>query len=162
MEKLELKHIQYYDLSILKFVVPALNNKTITASVVNIDLGYIECCEYGVRESYSIKFLKPILRPLSDLYKEIDGKVGIVELAKIRYSFLDWKLEKLGFSSAKDRYGNYHTFEFDKGYYIFLKDSSADCVSQLECFEYLFSNRYDIYGLIDKGLAIDLNSISHE
>lgn len=171
MEKLELKHIQYYDLSTLKFVVPALNNKIITASVVNIDLGYIECCEDGVRESYSIKFLKPLLRPLSDLYKEIDGKVGIVELAKIHDPDFDdgediKVIPKKGwYSMGHVDYWNNDGLECRFGWFNSFQagyiNPTRHCFvrNQLDLFTYLFSHHYDVSGLIDKGLAIDINTV---
>lgn len=118
--------------------------------------------------------VKPLLHPVSDLYKEIDGEVGIVEIAKIssgtihvdringacknlsyfRCTFEDGIDELIINERCEGWYRSY----FDKN----QPNTGRNIIDQFEVFTYLFSHHYDIYGLIDKGLAIDLNSISHE
>ena len=110
--------------------------------------------------------VKPVLKPLSDLYKEIDGVVGIVELFKM-------------LCTEDDPYESFHIrlmvdcleirdnealFYFQDGAFRYTVKDELDgfIPNQLTLFTYLFSHHYDIFSLIDKGLAIDLNSISHE
>ena len=117
-------------------------------------------------DGYTIEFIKPLLRPLSDLYKEIDGEVGIVEIARevglnfIRYdlgsSCVDLYLTDRNGKKSRFWYDGFKTGSFCLTIYGYGK------VNQLVGFQYLFENHYDVFGLIDKGLAIDLNSISHE
>lgn len=110
--------------------------------------------------------VKPVLKPLSDLYKEIDGKVGIVEIARevelnfIRYdlgsSCVDLYLTDRKGKKSRFWYDGFKTGSFCLTIYGYGK------VNQLAGFQYLFQHHYDVFGLIDKGVAIDLNSISHE
>lgn len=114
------------------------------------------------------------LRPLSDLYKEIDGEVGIVKLAKIHDTDFDdtedvkvtpltgWStmghVDYWNNDGIECRFGWFNSFQ--AGY---INPTRHRFVSnQLDLFTYLFQHHYDVFSLIDKGLAIDLNSISHE
>lgn len=111
---------------------------------------------------------KLILKPLPDLYKEIDGKVGIVELAKIEHPCSSYHIlrHKVVEVAGDDQSSMSFKYDLDENYFI---NSNFDCddenypiMYQLDLFTYLFSHHYDVFGLIDKGLAIDLNSKSHE
>ena len=110
---------------------------------------------------------KPILRPLSDLTKDIDGVVHLVELAKIEHpcsiyhSFTGSSVEVAGNENNSLNF----RFDFDNEFFI---NSEFDCddiyypvMYQLELYEYLFKNHFDVYGLIEKGLAIDVNMIEN-
>jgi hypothetical protein len=82
---------------------------------------------------------KPILRPLSDLTKEI-----IDEFQK---------------------YYNQESYDKDIIDLFCYENTQTDeniedlLVTKLpyECVEYMFKNHYDVFGLIEKGLAIDFN-----
>lgn len=92
---------------------------------------------------------------MSDLYKEINGKVGIVELAKIAYKgdiyFHSLKGGILGFSSTNANYQLSFSNDFFELSVMPKEVDNSHCVpiNQLELFEYLFANHYDIYGLIN-------------
>ena len=102
--------------------------------------------------------VKPILRPISDLYKPLeDGTIPIVELAKIFSPHYEWELRK-DFVEAKTG-GGIYTFEFDEGYNIFLADNSANCVNQIQLFDYINKHHFDYRNLIQRNLAIDINTI---
>lgn len=103
---------------------------------------------------------KLCLLPLSALTEPMeDGSVPIVELAKIAYPNNDWVL--------RDNLGT--IAESDTGmYFMYLRDSNSfyidgnisGCVpNQLQLFEYLYSKHFDIYGLIESGLAIDKRTV---
>ncbi len=90
--------------------------------------------------------VKPVLKPLSDLYKEIDGEVPAdVLFPKEFYSLIDF----------------YEEHNRENQIQSFIKDGLNWC-EPYSFWEYLFSKHFDMFSLIDKGLAIDLNSISHE
>ena len=98
---------------------------------------------------------KLILRPLSDLTKPCleGGKIPIEELKEIAgYP------EKFRFN------GTDFVFEFEgdlsyDGGYEFEKTTQC-CSNQLELFSWLFEHHFDVFGLISKGEAIDINTIS--
>ena len=89
---------------------------------------------------------------MSDLYKEIDGKIGIVEIYKMMWILpypKDFKIED-------DRllFGN-HTFEWLFEFNGFSLDGEAAHL-QLEVINYLDEHHYDWrYDLIDQNLAIN-------
>lgn len=80
------------------------------------------------------KCVKPILRPLSDLTKEIGCTVTS-----------DWIMEEMG---------------YEEKYLSYLSDFIADKVLPYEIFEKLFELHFDVFGLIEKGLAVDINTIA--
>ncbi|GHT33941.1 hypothetical protein FACS189434_09250 [Bacteroidia bacterium] len=116
---------------------------------------------------------KPILRPLSDLYKKIthNGKeiIPIVECAKITFGeFEFW----LGENSMENPCAIVITDELDEfGYneninlyysqeFGFITDSTEFLMkNQIQLFDYLNELKIDYRGLIDAGLAIDCNAL---
>ncbi len=156
--KLELKHIAPY----LPYGVGVEYKRNIypketTHSVLSINM--LRLCDLS-----PLKFsIKPPLRPLSDLYKEIDGVVGIVELAKIEHPCSSYHIlrHKVVEVACDDQSSMSFKYDPDENYFI---NSNFDCddenypiMYQLDLFTYLFSHHYDVFGLIDKGLAIDLS-----
>ena len=87
--------------------------------------------------------VKPILRPISDL---------------------DWKI-KVEF----DKYDNKRIYD-EEIINLFCEENGIDELLgnielssiRYECVEYIFKNHYDFFGLIEKGLAIDTNTLSVE
>ena len=107
----------------------------------NEDYNYSRLKGYRGR-GFAIEDVIPILRPLSDLTKEIDGVVHFVELAKM----FD---------------GSMHSFSFSYGD-CFLKPKNGSIkISDIHLFGYLFQHNFDVYGLIERGLAIDVNTIEN-
>jgi hypothetical protein len=113
---------------------------------------------------------KPILRPLSDLYRPVthNGKeiVPIVECAKIAfgdYGFyltevIDNDSTNMYYASAKFKgedvslfYG--HEIGFDQNY-----NDNIMC-NQYKLFDFLHELKIDYRGLIDAGLAVDCNTL---
>lgn len=187
MEKLELKHIAPYLPYGLKcqlnrlgifnldeeYPIPHNDICEITNLVKINDDWEIEIsgsgdCSFGM---IGLDEIDIFLRPLSDLYKEIDGKVGIVEIAKIlsgtihidsingacknlsyfRCTFEDGIEELIINERCEGWYRSY----FDKN----QPNTGRNIIDQFEVFTYLFSHHYDIFSLIDKGLAIDKSKI---
>jgi len=88
---------------------------------------------------------KLLLHSLDKLTQEIDGKVGIVELAKVSWGNIDWEVGK---DCAKNELHGCH-FKYHS------LDNSFSCGdgqhwavnNQLELFNYLLANHYNVFGL---------------
>ena len=144
------------------------------------------------KEMVSIEDIKPILRPLSDLTKEIEHNgerfIPIIELYKksseyynskdLDYEFIDsWgakgNILKVYHNRDKDEYSEFvysnlsfrKDTRFEKGSYNFgmylphpiRVDDKIHNIYFLQ--KLLFKWHFDVFGLIEKGLAIDINSI---
>lgn len=136
---------------------------------------------YSIKNDNSIKL---ILRPLSDLTKEIthNGKtfVPMVEIGKLidDYSFLDTDKNGNAIIGRDYSYGenlsDTYLFFYDdenKSFYTnYYPDNNADITENsyyektyhCDSFEFiqkLFEWHFDVFVLIEKGLAIDINTI---
>lgn len=122
---------------------------------------------------FDIDECKLILRPLSDLTKEIEvnGKkiVPIVELAKITLPDYQYEIEKT-FSISESKIGirfNVNTklvfFGYDSDFYLntILNKKLARHTPNFQylLFQKLFEWHFDIFGLIEAGDAIDINTL---
>jgi hypothetical protein len=109
--------------------------------------------------------IRPILRPLSDLTKEIDHNgekfVPIVELAKIATK------EKKCYITNANQGTCYVDAEFNKkGFFIYSQNTFMWQVgskaepqivwNQISLFNKLFQWHFDVFSLIEKGLAVPL------
>lgn len=123
--------------------------------------------------------IKPILRPLSDLKKEIDVNgekfIPIIELAKMAFpnkntfEIHDTRFEVVfNEKTIIDKRIEYSTFAYDcirKGFCINTLDSNFNIIraysvpNQLQLFEKIFEWHFDLSGLIEKNLAIDINTL---
>ena len=124
-------------------------------------------------ESLSIldveEYAKPILHPLLDLSNEIEingnNFVPIVELAKIGTSEKKCYITNSNFGSCyvdaiNDKKGFF--FYQNSGYFFWQVGKNAEpriVENQLELFNKLFEWHFDIYGLIENGLAININTL---
>lgn len=148
--KLELKHLAAYlpyELNV------SYEKKTLLGKLVNdkiSTIGTIDCTKY-LAWTYDGKFLsqfdivgkgfnmdeiKPILRPLSDLTKEVEirGKVFV-------------PIIKIGFENKKD-IANFLIFT--------IKNLHVPYCEMQKLLEWHF----DIFGLIESNLAIDINTLN--
>lgn len=143
MEKLELKHLSPYLPYGLK-IKTSNNQGNVIRQIQGIDIseefilacGYINYIESDNYYPYTLKSCKPILRPLSDLNKKI----------QIAEHFMTFKEHLRRFFPAESIGTNIATWS----------NRSV---------EWLCEYHFDIFGLIDKGLAIsysDLQSTSNE
>lgn len=164
MSKLELKHLAPYlpyGLKIMSswgtiFLLDTQNSIGGTPEKRDIGTAIANC-------------YKPIHHPLSDLVKPChpEGKIPILELAKIVFDKRDNPDEFL-FQSLKENTvfmafpDKRNVFGYDSNTKSFFGSSSglaASVVNQLELFEWLFEHHFDIYGLIDQDLAVDINTL---
>ena len=79
-----------------------------------------------------LEYCKPILRPLSDLTKWAEEYYNFLKLDETNKYDLDYLCEMNGDISNQLRY---------------------------DMLLWLFENHFDVFGLIEKGLAIDINTI---
>lgn len=149
--KLELKHIAPYFPYGLKCQCMGLhvdeyaeNPIPVVVEIVGISTEYVEIHEIGrtVTEQYYLSDIFPILLPLSDLTKEI-------EVNGERFVPID-RLNKL--------------IECELGCnteILWLTDNSALGVTQeiIPYTEKLFEWHFDLYNLIENGLAININTL---
>lgn len=154
MEKLELKHIAPY----LPYGVEAIHDysdRTMRGIISRIEINKrdndsiwydISLKNKKITRDISLESIKPLLRPLSDLYKEIDGEIPAdILFPKEYYSLIDF----------------YEEHNRENQIQSFIKDGLNWCETY-SFWEYLLSKHFDVFSLIDKGLAINLNSITHE
>jgi hypothetical protein len=131
--KLELKYLAPY----LPYGLKITDGKNDTFSTLELKpqmLGVIEDVNQFYRWFVSKDF-KPILRPLSDLTKEIEGENEISELHRL---------------------SSYSHEVFNK-----LVENKLDpYFLEYWIFEILIKNHFDIFGLIPAGLAIDINTLN--
>lgn len=117
-----------------------------------------------VESNQGFSSIKPVLRPISDLIREINGKIGLVELAKIHDPKINWTLDLSEFAIklAFDPKNQQVWFDFQNNSFYAGFDSYGDFPvnNQFQLWEYLLKNHYDVYGLIEKGEAIDINTLS--
>lgn len=178
MEQLKLSHIAPYLPYGLKCQIDLGQNEIIVTDSWGLKTGSDYPASYydeGKRYGLMLSQIKPLLRPLSDLYKEIDGEVGIVEIAKMlsgtvlvdkidgcctNLSYFKCTFEDYGFEELiinENCEGWYRSY-FDKN----QPSTGRNVINQFEVFTYLFQHHYDVWNLIGQNLAIDLNNISHE
>ena len=129
----------------------------------------------GKYEQYELEDVKPILRPISDLYKTIthNGKeiVPIVELAKIAYPYYDWEIankmafrdinkkefiDREFFGCKKSERVKLHRIDIGYFYTIYRCDNIENIPNQVELFDFLHELKIDYRGLIDAGLAVSV------
>jgi hypothetical protein len=145
MEKLQLKHLAGY----LPYELKIQNGKEFDI-VTGVSKENVESIFRGTYENTSmIKDVKPILRPLSDLTKPItiDGitfvpDTWIDDNIKTNVEIYKFLNGEISLDIETENYNQ--TIDLMDGYLIMQK---------------LLEWHFDIYGLIDKGLAIDINTL---
>lgn len=141
MEKLELKHLAPY----LPYGLKMEKNKDNHA--VRLNTYYILT---GVLSDSAIGWGdKPILRPLSDLTKE--GGFNLDSLPKDIICG-EWVQE---FYDLINNRVNDPDLDYDEIQYLIE-------LAPYKFIEALLENHFDVFGLIEKGLAIDINTLENE
>lgn len=143
--ELELKHIApYLPYGInVKTRVNTRFSKIIIEKITGTDLDQL-----GI-----FKIYKPILRPLSDLEKEIEHGERFVPILKLKELFLDntlnYGLSIWGWVGFWNDYNQIPMF--------LTGEIMPEC--HYGIFEFLLEYHFDVFGLIEKGLAIDINTL---
>ncbi len=177
MENLELKHISPY-------LPYGLKIKTDRTSNIHIVKGLLD--DHIALSSFDgwidLNYCKPILRHISDLYNPcLDGETPIIELAKIMYNH--WIIvyntlsadqvenEEIVYRVVGDKVVAYK--ENDAIFKMVFEskvlngfaamsmydETILEITNQFQLFQQLFEWHFDIFGLIEKGLAIDINTL---
>jgi hypothetical protein len=186
MVKLELKHLEPY----LPYGLKTKTSKTISI-LIGVDktsiIEYLDTCRVKLDRTLSAYFpiqsIKPILRPLSDLVKEIevDGEkfIPITELRCIEQGnwdedvFLKDHTQIIDYGIRKAEYeSDCYWIEWKDGItqtqILSFKDNDFSRIwkekmmgvgvnNQLMLFNKLYEWHFDVFRLIEKGLAIDIN-----
>jgi hypothetical protein len=134
--KLELKHLAPY-------LPYGLKTKYILSDVIRLSSGQKDETRDSLLTPDNVKFsliyCKPILRPLSDLTKEIEFKGEKIQfnylLKTVSYGYLGLQPPDLKVIENRIRSGN-----------LLFEDANR-----------LFEYHFDVFGLIEEGLAIDIN-----
>jgi hypothetical protein len=139
--KLELKHLAPYLPYKLKCLAQGEDKKVFDIQGIT-DFTDVDLHEKGrtVNEQYDIEDVFPILRPLSDLTKEIEvnGEKFVPFTNNVSmYQFID---------------GAFYCNNYGK--FLEIKEMPYIVI------EKLFEWHFDVFGLIEKGLAIDINTLN--
>ena len=137
--KLELKHLAAY-------LPYNLEMKGLDGSIalLNCDSG-ISLGKYGIEWVLRTQKAKPILRPLSDLTKEIE--VNGEKFVPIEWLIKNYTIYRYQFIEDK-----FYSLNFSK--YVLYTEMPYDVVQKLHEWH------FDTFGLIDAGLAIDINTLN--
>lgn len=148
--KLELKHLAPYlpyGLNIARNTSLTLTreswNKDRVLTAGHLDFNHYEIDEVFKGKNVHGQGLKAILRPINYLTEE--------EYSEQFYNIL---------VGEAPNYGGEDAFEATIEQFANLNaESFMSCKLPYDCFEFMFENHFDVFGLIDKGLAIDINTI---
>lgn len=164
--KLELKHIAPYLPYGLKVTFESDEYKHFLAGLNIYDRGCMLVSPFNDSGDAKISDCKPLLLPLSAIAEQLpDGSVPIVELAKIAYP-KDSKFEltngyvDLGLDYSFHFLNDAVSFDCRRSYNGKRWDYNCYVPHQLQLFEYLYQHHFDVYGLIDAGLAIDKRTLN--
>lgn len=109
-----------------------------------------------------LQYFTPILRPM-DLTKPIilEGKevIPIVELAKIAFPRHDWFHVNAKNVVTEDKEKGFEFDGKDFDFYNMHDGKILPVYNQLALFQWLFKHKFDVFGLIPLGLAIDINTL---
>ena len=133
MEKLELKHLSPY----LPYGLQ-IANKSLKGNIINTYTMQVENYgNQGLLNAINGVNQIPILRPLSD-FDKIENELDL----------------STDFESSYYYIGNH---------VVFINTSDKTYLSDiLTVNEWMFKNHFDVFGLIDAGLAIDINTVSND
>jgi hypothetical protein len=138
--KLQLKHLAPYLPYKLNCLAQGEGKQQFELQGIS-DCYYSDLHEIGrtVSEQYDFEDTFPILRPLSDLKKGTD--------------LIDFE------SEIEQMYGNIEINHI--GLFHFTLDGWTTWEEYQEVISKLFEWHFDVFGLIEKGLAIDINTLSN-
>ena len=110
-------------------------------------------------DDISFDDVKLVAFPLSYLTKEIDVNgekfVPILKLANMVKQYPNWAVIQEGVCGNE-----FYKFKYDSKGAFYLKDSFYRIITnQLELFQKLLEWHFDVFGLIEQGLAIDINTL---
>ena len=152
MEELELKHISPY----IPYGLEFKSNDKI-CKLGEIIVGMNTVVDWG-SSNHFINNIKPLLRPLSSITIEEAYELGVLLTSEA-----DMEDVEVGVGGI-DVFGEYYTVvryqdKVDEEYSFMIQFSPIGIVGidliPYKAYEWLFKNHFDVFGLIEKGLAID-------
>jgi hypothetical protein len=149
--KLELKHLAPYLPYGLEFYVEHANGTRLDNWVMTIDTSLRIVIQHQN---------KPILRPLSDLTKENHGvnlRDLLIERGFYKSSFADGH-NCYSYRIVIKPFGKIFKISNHGDWVLMLSFNEPDR-SKYFIFNYLLENHFDVFGLIEKGLATDINTL---
>jgi len=150
MEKLELKHIIGYFPYVLKGISKEENLGFEIVKGYSIYGKNDTICLTTNVDDIDLELFKPILRPLSDLTKEIEVNGEKFVPIEVLNNMLFTKHSKL----------EYYESDFCKGAILFSTDIKGFNILSMDVrIQKLYEWHFDIHGLIEKNLAIDINTL---
>lgn len=152
MEKLELKHLAGY----LPYGLKGNYNVSDVVPEYKYELRGKELRTDNI--DFFLQYAKPILRPLSDLTKEI-------EVNGEKFVPIDWLRKNINkcIHFSDNRFMDYDDGKSKNILHYSFYDVFSDTIDVEEIIEFiqkLYEWHFDIHGLIEKGLAIDINTLS--
>jgi len=164
--KMELKYLKNYLGTGLKCTVNSNMYPDPILTGMNGIFAYFNY--HGAYLSFEMSRIKPLLLPLSALTEPMEyGSVPIVELSKLRDS--SFRIGEFGYSEDDGYFitnGLYHKFGFkNNAFYVYydngtMFDGFCEINNQLQLFEYLFANHFDVWNLIENNLASDKRKLN--
>ena len=139
--KLELKHLSPYLPYGLK-IKYLLTDSIQIEQVIGLGIDFVLTTE----DDYSLESIKPILRPLSDL----DNEVFIESVSD--FEFIPCEVFEDHISGWCDAYNEWWNLQYPN--FLQMMDSCP-----YEVMQQLLEWHFDVFGLIDQNLAIDINTI---
>lgn len=148
--KLTIEHLSCYlpyGLKVKDSTCPKANITRELSGIVSDGNRYVVYTKHPVTYWMFIEECKPILRPLSDLDKEIPWNFKGEDFGK------PVKFSNKGFfradTSKPYEWGN-------------ITNGNFNMQGQLNYFKYLYAHHFDMHGLIDSGLAISIHDLKGE
>ena len=141
MKKLTLEHLAPYFPYGLKGIVTDSSNNGSIETIIGLQgteiITDFDCIEMDI--------FKPILRPLSDLTKEIEHNGE-------KFVPIEWFEEK------------YYTLDLHKQCLRLLEEDGENWINQSDYMlvTQLLEWHFDLFGLLEAGLAIDINTLNTE
>lgn len=136
--KLELKHLSAY----LPYGLRLIYDETYNELLVGLtqDQVITDCDEtyYG--------FVKPILRPLSDLFNQIDSNDVCFKPLQMLFELTSCEIEQEYIDLLYRNEKNIKEVDLDQAPWFVISN--------------LFKWHFDVFGLIPAGLAIDINTLN--
>lgn len=145
------------------------DNKTVELHCINNGVGLVN---FGWGDAKEFPDVKPIVRPLSDLAKKCleGGLIPIFELARLsvpvylKNEVSDGQFSKKGSIDEPDYILCVDGYDFKISTYYdyppaFQISDNLKITNQFELFQKLIEWHFDIFGLIEKGEAVDYHAL---
>lgn len=166
MKKLELKHLAYlpYEVKFTSTMDDSddviSNNKTWTLDGVNKLFGSYCLLTKENSDAYDIKTCKLILKPLSDLFKEITHKgktfIAFDELT-------EGETVSMSLNDYADDWDTKTFYSFERYVTEWIKGNNHHLdFLPFGFIQKLLEWHFDVFGLIEQGLAIDINTLNND